>query len=145
MPTSLRRRTPSPGARLEWRPSTWVVAMLAGMGTLAAIGTFASEVPLAAVVAGLSLLAGIGSALRESRRPHRMLVVGTNGSATLDGRPLATLRLHWRGPLAFLDVRDTAGRAHRLAWWPDTLDREGRRTLKLAIPTPRPPRRGMRR
>ena len=119
--------------------------MLAGMGALAAIGVLASEVPFAVGVAGLSLLAGLCSALREARRPHRTLIVGTDASVTLDGRPLAVLSLHWRGPLAFLAARDAAGGVHRLAWWPDTLDRERRRTLKLAFPTPRPPRRGMRR
>ena len=146
MPTHpRRRRTPSPGARIAWRPSTCVVVALAVIGLLAAIGAFASEVPHSAVAAGLALSGGIALAVREARRPHRTLAVGADGSTLLDGNPIAALTLHWRGPLAFLQARDAAGRLHRLSWWPDTLGRSERRALRLAVPTPRPSPRGMRR
>jgi toxin CptA len=40
--------------------------------------------------------------------------------------------LQWRGPLAFLRWRDSDGRMHRLAWWPDVLPVAARRELRLA-------------
>lgn len=115
------------------------------MGLLAAIGVFASEVPWPAGVAALALSGGIALALREARRPHRTLAVGADGSVLIDDRPATAPMLHWRGPLAFLQARDAADRMQRLAWWPDTLNRTERRALRLALPTPRPSRRGMRR
>lgn len=115
------------------------------IGVLAALGAFASEVPQPTIVAAFALLAGTALALREARRPHRMLVVGADGTAVLDDRPLVATALQWRGPLAFLQARDATGHVHRLSWWPDTLNRTERRALRLALPTPRPSRRGMRR
>lgn len=50
----------------------------------------------------------------------------------LDGDVLADVELQWRGSLAFLCWRGTAGRTHRLSWWPDTLPVEARRELRLA-------------
>lgn len=146
MPTQLRRqRTPSPPVRIAWRPSTCVVVALAAMGLLAAIGAFASEVPLPAVVAAFALAGGIALAVREARRPHRTLSIGADGSASIDDHPVSAVTLQWRGPLAFLQARDAGGTLHRLSWWPDTLGRPERRALRLAVPTPRPSRRGMRR
>lgn len=146
MPTQMRRqRTPSPGARIAWRPSTCVVVALVAMGLLGAIGAFASEVALPALVAGLALSGGVALAVREARRPHRTLAIGADGSASIDDHPVTALTLQWRGPLAFLRARDAAGRVHRLSWWPDTLNRTERRALRLALPTPRPSLRGMRR
>jgi len=119
--------------------------MLAVTGLLAAIGAFASEVPLPGVVAGFALASGIALAVREARRPHRTLAIGADGSASIDDQPVTALALQWRGPLAFLRAQDAAGHVHRLSWWPDTLGRPARRALRLAVSTPRPSRRGMRR
>ena len=121
------------------------MAALAVMGALAAIGAFASEVPHPAGAAALALSGGIALALREAKRPHLTLAVGADGSVLIDGQPVIAPTLHWRGPLAFLQARDATGRTHHLVWWPDTLNRTERRALRLALPTPRPSPRGMRR
>jgi toxin CptA len=46
---------------------------------------------------------------------------------------MASLRVRWRGPLAFLRWRDPDGRARRLVFWPDTLPAAARGELKLAL------------
>ncbi|UHQ18710.1 hypothetical protein LVB87_10975 [Lysobacter sp. KIS68-7] len=123
-------------ARVAWRPSAWPIVVLVAMGMLASIGALASDLPVAwAVGVGtVAATAGVLQARREARRAHRALAIDSGGM-TLDGRPLRQVTLHWRGPLAFLWARDQAGRVHRLAWWPDTLDAAGRRALRLAVAT----------
>lgn len=121
--------------RLEWRPSRWAIGAQAALALLAPFAVLNSEMPrLAAALLALSACAwGLWSAWRESRRPARHLEFGPgHGDACLDGRVLARASIRWRGPLAFLHWRDAAGRAGRLAWWPDTLPPAKRRELRLA-------------
>jgi len=128
-----RRRLPCT-ARIAWRPSSWMIGALAMLGVLAALGLLASDLPRAwaSPCAALACAAGCLQARHEARRAHRMLVIDSAG-ATLDGESLAQLVLRWRGPCAFLAARGKAGRIHRLAWWPDTLDAAARRALRLAL------------
>jgi len=101
---------------------------------LGAFGALASDLPAAwAGPIGMATASvGCLQAWREARRTRRTLAIDSAGM-TLDGRPLRQVMLRWRGPLAFLWARDLAGRVHRLAWWPDTLDAAGRRALRLAV------------
>ena len=122
--------------RIAWRPSRRVIGALLALAMLAPFAVLASEMPrvVAWPLAVAAAVSGLHRALRESRRPARLLVLGLEGGATLDGQPLAEAVLSWRGPLAFLQWRDTAGRHGRLSWWPDTLPPAERRVLKLWSP-----------
>lgn len=119
--------------RLAWRPSRWECGGVLLLGTCAVLGVLASGVPWpwAVVLANVAGLLAVTQAHRGRRRGVRRLVFAD--SATLDGVPLDTCDVTWRGPLAFLRVRDADGRTHRLAWWPDTLPRRRRRALRRAI------------
>ena len=87
--------------------------------------------PLALVV----LLAGLGQAWREGRRPTLSLAWAHDGLwlADVQGRVrhVRQPRLREQGPLLCLSGRDTAGHHWRAAWWPDTLPRPLRRRLRL--------------
>ena len=94
---------------------------------------------LALPLALLSAIRGPWLARRYLRAPVRAIAWPMDGNPTIDGARMEGVRLHWRGPLAFLRYRDAAGRDHRLAWWPDTLQGGQRRELRLAAasaPTP---------
>jgi toxin CptA len=123
--------------RIAWRPSRWLIAGLATIGVLGAIGALSSGLPPMAAwgLAALAPIVGVVQAWREASKPARDLAFLGPDIATLDGRPLTDLDLRWRGPLAFLRARDDTGRLHRLAWWPDTLGRPDRRALRLALLT----------
>jgi toxin CptA len=124
-----------------------VVGALLLLAMLAPFAVLASEMPRAVAwpLACVAAVSGLHAALREARRPARLLALppgartgdpgGGPGGATLDGEPLAEAVLSWRGPLAFLRWRDAAGRHGRLSWWPDTLPAAERRVLKLWSPT----------
>jgi len=94
----------------------------------------ASDVPrpIDWLIALAALYWGMRQATTEVARPPRQLVWAANGSLDIDGDNVARARLRWRGPIAFLDWRDGAGRRKVLAWWPDTLAAEQRRELRLA-------------
>lgn len=136
MPTSQRSSRASAPCRLEWRPSRLLAAALALLGVLAALALIGSEIPLPLSMP-LALLAvgeGMRLARRECLRPKRLLAIGGDGTATLDGQAITGLSVEWRGSLAFMRFVDTAGRPRRLAWWPDTLPAPSRRELRLAAP-----------
>jgi toxin CptA len=120
-------------ATVHWRPSRCVAVTLCAFGLLGALGAWASDLPrdLAAMLGVAASTLGVLGARRETRRPPRVFAIDPAGVGSLDGVRLAGFDLHWRGPLAFLVARDDAGRAHRLAFWPDVLDAEGRRVLRL--------------
>ncbi|WP_394540970.1 hypothetical protein PRJ39_10990 [Lysobacter enzymogenes] len=132
----------APGC-VDWRASRLLAVALAALGVLAGAATLASEAParLAWPVAALAVGWGAALARRELRRPPRRLRLA-GARAWLDDAPIAQARLYWRGPLARLEFRDAQGRRGRLLWWPDSLDAQGRRELRLAaavaIDTPAP-------
>ena len=119
--------------RIAWRPSRWERGGVLLLGVCAAAGAWGSDLagPWPQAVAGMAALLALAQAHRACRRRVRRLVIADG--ATLDGVRLATCRVAWRGPLAFVQARDVNGRVHRFAWWPDTLSRSRRRLLRLAI------------
>ena len=123
-------------ARVEWRPSRWVLAALLSLGVLAACSLLASEMP--APVAWPAALAALAwatwCARREARRPAQSFVFRGGAPVLVDGVAAGGLVLQWRGPLAFAHWRDGDGRIRRRSWWPDTLPPARRRELRLAAP-----------
>jgi toxin CptA len=112
-----------------------LAAALIVLGLLAGWAVLASEMPRGAAVclAGAALLHGVRSAAREyGRAPVRIAWDGGTGIVSVDGVAMQGAELHWRGPLTFLRWRDAQGRVRRLAFWPDALDRQQRRALRLA-------------
>lgn len=128
----------SPPARIEWRPSRLLQGALVLLGACALAAPWLGGMPPAPAVA-VSCIALVLTATflrREARRrpctvvwqpgqPHVELV-DAHGVARLTVR-----RLDTRGRLMVLHLEDDTG-ARRLVWWPDTLDAEGRRALRLA-------------
>ena len=132
---SFRPALEPPVARLDWRPSRLLAAALVLLGLLSGWAVLASEMPrgAAACLATAALLQGLRSAARErGRAPVWIAWDGGTGIVSVDGLVVQGAELHWRGPLAFLRCRDARGRVRRLAFWPDTLDRQQRRALRLA-------------
>jgi toxin CptA len=133
---SISRRSSNASAPcwFEWRPSRWLAIALAGLGILGACAVLASEVPwpLNWLIAIAALCWGMRSAGAEAARHPRQLVWAANGSLNIDGENVERAQLRWRGPIAFLDWRDGAGRRMVLGWWPDTLSAPQRRELRLA-------------
>lgn len=134
MTPSARWSNASASCRIEWRPSRLLACALCLLGVLGALSALASEMPgaLAWPVAAAALAWALSLARAEVVRPARVLTWPATGAPLLDGVPLQTVRLRWRGPLAFLHWRSEDGRTGRLAWWPDTLDPAARRELRLA-------------
>ena len=126
--------TDASAIRLEWRPSPVLCAALSVLGILGAVSLLACEMPrwCALPLAGVSTVTGAWLARAHLRRRPHTLVWPLEGALMVDGRHVRSATLHWRGPLAFLCWLDDEGRCHRLAWWPDTLSRAGRRELRLA-------------
>lgn len=134
MQTSTRSSSTSAPCRLEWRPSRWATGALILLAALAPLCILQSEMPrpVAWPLAVLAGAWGLLDAMREWRRPARVFAFGPGlAGASLDGRPLASAVVHWRGPLAFLRWRDAAGQGGWLAWWPDTLPVDARQRLRL--------------
>jgi toxin CptA len=134
MSISRRSSNASAPCRFEWRPSRWLAAALAGLGILGACAVLASEMPrpIDWLIAIAALSWGMREARAELARQPRQLIWAANGSLGIDGDSVGRARLRWRGPIAFLDWRDGAGRRRVLAWWPDTLAAPQRRELRLA-------------
>ncbi|WP_244243956.1 hypothetical protein [Marilutibacter alkalisoli] len=91
-------------------------------------------------LAGAALAYGSWLAWVEFRRPGFELVVTGNDSIRIDGRPVETFRLVWRGPLGFMSWRQSEGRMQRRLWLPDTLPAPTRRELRLALMRAEPAR-----
>lgn len=105
------------------------------LGVLAALGVLTSEAPHAIAVPSALLASchGVLLARRELAKPAAWLIVPSGPAPpTIDGIAMRDLRLHWRGPLACLAWRDPGGRVQRLLGWPDVLDADARRELRLA-------------
>ena len=128
--------TTSAPCRLELGPSRLLAAALILLGALGAFAVLLSEMPALAAwpVALASMGQGVWAARRELRRAVcRIVVPHSPLPATLDGTDMASLEVHWRGPLATLAWREAGGRRRRLHGWPDTLRRPARRELRLAL------------
>jgi toxin CptA len=112
------------------------LAALWGLAALAPFCLLQSDLPrpLAGALALAAAAWGARAARAYARQPARALVLAAGpGPASCDGRPMAGLRVAWRGPLAFLGWRGPDGRHRRLAFWPDTLPAGARRELTLAL------------
>lgn len=133
MPPSMPSSSGSASCRIEWRPSRWLIAalLLIALGAAVAVLSTGLSPAVAWPLAASVLAAGLHGARRQSRMPHRVLVLRA-GRATLDAADVTWEDLQWRGPLAVLRVRHGDGRVERLAWWPDTLAPPWRRELRLA-------------
>jgi toxin CptA len=131
---------PSSTFRIDWRPSRWLAAGLAGLGLLAGAALMLSDLPglPAAMLAGAGLAHGLRLGLREWRRPACRLVREDAASgwrridATGDAAPLRDVRWQLRGPMAVMRGRDAGGRRCQFTWGPDTLSPSARRQLRLA-------------
>lgn len=135
MTHSLHSSNASVSCRLEWRPSRWVTGALSLLGILAAFSILASEMPrLAAWPLALSALGfGLWQAWRESKSPAReFFFPGNDLPVLLDGVPIDSVEVQWRGLLAFVRWQGRDGRSRYLSWWPDTLPAARRRELRLA-------------
>ncbi|TWT23125.1 hypothetical protein FQY83_00260 [Luteimonas marina] len=138
-------RTSAPEARIEWRPSRWLLAAIAVLAVSAACAVLASEMPrgLAWPLAVAAVAHGARLFRRERRRPAQAFVLrGDAAPVQVDGEAVEGFDLQWRGPLAFASWRDGRGRRRRRAWWPDTLPPPRRRELRLAAPAPEAARGG---
>jgi toxin CptA len=138
MPTSTAWCSTSAICQLEWRPSPAFGVALCMLALLAAISVVAGEMPapVAWPLALAALAYGGWLARRYLGQPACRLSWIAGRAPELDGIALQDARLHWRGPLAFLQGRDADGRMRRLAWWPDTLPRTARRELRLTAEVP---------
>lgn len=132
MPTSRNSSSASSPCRIDWRPSCAAATCLRVLGVAAALALLLSDLawPIAAPVAVLACIRGAWLARQWAKKPPRRLLWPAHGAVLLDGEPIDAPRLHWRGPWLFLHWRKQ-GRAHALAWWPDTLDAAARRELRL--------------
>lgn len=110
-----------------------VVALML-LGVLGAVSLFASEIPTSAawLLALGSLANGAWLAMKEAGRPSLQLAWTARG-LEVEGRKVDDPCMDWRGPLVFLRWRDADGRPCRVSWWPDTLDGQARRELRLAV------------
>jgi toxin CptA len=94
-----------------------------------------SALPPTPTLVAVILLSGVGwqQARHLARQPPRILSIPWgNAPACVDGRPVAALRVEWRGPLAWVSWQRGPGRRERLMFWPDTLPPRRRRELRLA-------------
>ncbi len=135
MSKSRRSSIRSAPCRIDWQPSRWVGAMLWSLALLAPFSLLMSDLarawawPLALVVAA----GGVLEAVRHrAQRPCALVIPTGHGQPTCDGQPMLSLKIAWRGRLAFLRWCDPDGRVRRLSFWPDTLPFASRRELRLA-------------
>ncbi len=133
MPNSPHSSSASATFRSDWKPSAVACGALIALGLLAALSILASDLPRACAWPPALLAPAWGAwlARREWRRAPLPLCWRADGALFVGGERVDAAELHWRGPLAFLSWR-RAGKAGRLAWWPDTLPAAGRRELRLA-------------
>lgn len=108
----------------------WSLAVLAPFSLLASDLPRAWAWPLAFAAAVFAL----HNAWRyRTMPPQRLVIPMGQATATCNDERIDGLRVGWRGPLAFLQWRDAAGRRQRAAFCPDTLDAGMRRELRIAM------------
>lgn len=105
------------------------------MTVLAPFAVLASEMPRWASWPLAVCAAACGAYLvrRETKQPVWLVVIDSEGTATIDGRAVQALGVDWRGPLAFVTWRGVDGSFVRRSVWPDTLSPAQRRELRLAV------------
>jgi toxin CptA len=110
------------------------VGLLTGLA-LYAVSLSELPRPLTWLATAWALLHGGRCLWREWRRPAHSLVISRDPASPswLDGVAVDNIRVQWRGPLAFVQVRCRDGRRHRLSGWPDNLPAARRRELRLAV------------
>lgn len=125
--------------RLEWRPSRMLAGALLSLGLLAAMAFWWSDLvrPVAALAGLLAIAEGARLARRHLAMPTLEVEWSGPGRCAVLNFPdraqvLDRVRVDFRGPLARLSGRDRSGRWQRWQWWPDTLPRAARRSLRLA-------------
>lgn len=122
----------SPPLRLELGASRALATALVGIGVLAGVGLFLTDLPLPVATAATPACAAWGFVLarREHRRPSRHVVLTATGDARIDDVRVDDLRIDWQGPIAMLSW--TVGdRRQRVVAWPDVLSAAQRRELRL--------------
>ncbi|KFN42899.1 hypothetical protein N789_12275 [Arenimonas oryziterrae DSM 21050 = YC6267] len=115
-----------------------LLAALIVLTVLAAVSVWLSDGPVGmkGLLSVLALGQGTLQIQREVRRPS-LSVILHGDEAQIRANPDGELKcwrgveLRFRGRLASLSGRDTAGRKHHLLWWPDTLPAAARRALRL--------------
>jgi toxin CptA len=139
MPNSRTWSNISAPCRVERRASRWQAAAFALLGLLAAVSALASAMPAvpAVLLATAAVLYGAWLGWRELRAAPVGLSIRQGGMAAMDSEPVNELRIHWRGPAAFVQWRDRQGRRQRWVATPDVLDPPARRALRLAGATAR--------
>lgn len=132
MPNSSRWSTPSRGCRIELRASRTLAASLLAMGVAGVPGWFLSDAGalLAACGAGAGLAWALRLAAIEARRPASAIVLGGDGSVSIDGMPVEAFGFEARGAIMALRWR-SGGRMQRRLAFPDALDAGARRELRL--------------
>jgi len=138
MPNSPHSSTPSPGCRLEWRPSHQEQAALLLLTVLGTFSLLNCDLPalLAWPAAGIAVAWGILCLRQNGKRPLLEFLIASDIKACrLNGQLLSQLDLRWRGPLLFVRWKYPARhRWHHTVFWPDTLPAVKRRELRLAAP-----------
>lgn len=135
MTKSRRWSNRSPDCRIELRPSRSLAACLVALGALGAVSWFMSDASFLPVALG-ALAWSAGAAVyarRELRRPVSTLVLGADGLAHVDGRPVEGFSVDWRGALFTMSWLEGGRRVRRLAF-PDALGAAERRQLRLSAP-----------
>lgn len=121
---------------LEWWPSRWCEFMLWALALLAPFALWVSDLSqaAAAVLASAAFACGVRGAWQyRNSAIHAFDIPIGSAAIRLDGQPIMGLQVRWRGPLAFLSWRAQNGRLQRLVYWPDSLNHEMQRELRLAI------------
>ncbi len=106
------------------------------LGICGALSLLLSGLPqfLAWPGAAIAMLYGVLLARQESLKAA--VAIELDGSTVdVDGEPVESFCVFWRGPLTFARWVDGSGQVRRLVWWPDTLAVVARRELRLALPT----------
>ena len=128
----------APDISFELKPSPSELALLAAVAVLALIGAWGADLDgLTRLALAAVVLAVAGDALRRRLRPP-LVAVRWRGDGEVrvmlrDGNEVeATLRGHRWGPLIVLAL---TWRGHRLGlWlWPDQLDADSRRRLRMRL------------
>lgn len=122
--------------RIEWWPSPLCERMLWALALLAPFALWASDLPraVALLMAPAALAWGVRDARRYAAGQGAVLQIPLGQAPVIcAGQPVEQLQVRWRGPLVFMHWQDAGGRTQRCVFFPDTLDADTRRELRLAL------------